>query len=142
MNKIWTEAMAVQEDDLFSEGAKKLRKLIKEKNIKPTDVVNALGVSKETLSKWVQESTPANAQHLVELAKVLSAAERWVSDAKDGKKSENFKQHPLKDELALKDATPEQLISELKSRYAALNLKAEIKVTVEPIEGGFVVKDI
>ena len=47
----------------------------------------------------------------------------------------------IKTGVALKEASADQLIRELKSRYAELNLKAEIKISVEPIEGGFVSKD-
>lgn len=140
--------MTAQDDDIFSEGAKRLRKLIKEKNIKPTDIVNALGVSKETVSKWMQDSATPNAQNLLELAKLLGVTERWVSEFKENKdvaKSNIQKNHHQvkadQEGVALKDASPDQLIAELKYRYAALNLKAEIKITVEPIDGGFVVKD-
>lgn len=132
-----------QDDDLFSEGAKRIKQLIKDKNLKPTDIVNALGVSKETVSKWVQESATPNAQSLVELAKLLSVTERWIAESKIPKKAETV--HKVAPETKtgglLKDATPDQLIAELKYRYAALNLKAEIKISVEPIEGGFVSKE-
>ena len=131
--------MTNQDDDLFSEGAKRIKQLIKDKNIKPTDIVNALGVSKETVSKWVQDSATPNAQSLIELAKLLSVTERWIAESKIPKKTESAQE--TKTDVWLKEASPDQLITELKSRYAALNLKAEIKVTVEPIEGGFVSKD-
>ena len=127
------------DDDLFSEGAKRIKQLIKDKNIKPTDIVNALGVSKDTVSKWVQGSATPNAQSLLELAKLLGVTEKWIVESKDTKKSDLARSG--KEELALKDATPDQLIQELKSRYAALNLNAEIKISVEPIEGGFVSKE-
>ena len=137
--------MTAQDDDIFSEGAKKLRKLIKEKNIKPTDIVNALGVSKETVSKWMQDSATPNAQNLLELAKLLGVTERWMSESKDVVKSNlqknSHQAHTVKEGVALKDASSDQLIAELKHRYAELNLKADIKITVEPIDGGFVVKD-
>ena len=32
-------------------------------------------------------------------------------------------------------------MGEIKDRYAALNLKAEIKISVEPIDGGFVTQN-
>lgn len=127
------------DDDLFSEGAKRIKQLIKEKNIKPTDIVNALGVSKEAVSKWVQDSATPNAQNLIELAKLLSVTERWIAETKDTKKSEIYDQS--KQGISLKEASADQLIRELKARYAELNLKAEIKVSVEPIEGGFVSKE-
>lgn len=134
--------MSNQDDDLFSEGAKRIKQLIKDKNIKPTDIVNALGVSKETVSKWVQDSATPNAQHLIELAKLLGVTERWITETKVIKKTDIVKESTEKKVgLELKDATPDQLIAELKSRYAALNLIAEIKVSVEPIVGGFVSKD-
>lgn len=125
-----------QDDDLFSEGAKRIKQLIKDKNIKPTDIVNALGVSKDTVSKWVQGSATPNAQNLMELARLLGVTERWISEIKEPRKTEAPKE--MKSGIALKEASPDQLIAELKSRYAALNLKAEIKISVEPIAGGFV----
>lgn len=128
-----------QDDDLFSEGAKRIKQLIKDKNIKPTDIVNALGVSKDTVSKWVQGSATPNAQNLMELARLLGVTERWISEIKEPRKTEAPKE--MKSGIALKEASPDQLIAELKSRYTALNLKAEIKVSVEPIAGGFVTKD-
>ena len=131
--------MSNQDDDLFSEGAKRIKQLIKDKNIKPTDIVNALGVSKETVSKWVQDSATPNAQNLIELAKLLGVTERWIAETKDNKKSEIFEQN--KQGVSLKEASADQLIRELKARYAELNLKAQIKISVEPIEGGFVSKD-
>lgn len=131
--------MSNQDDDLFSEGAKRIKQLIKDKNIKPTDIVNALGVSKETVSKWVQDSATPNAQNLIELAKLLGVTERWIAESKETKKSEIFEQN--KQGVSLKEASADQLIRELKARYAELNLKAEIKISVEPIEGGFVSKE-
>ena len=127
--------MSNQDDDLFSEGAKRIKQLIKDKNIKPTDIVNALGVSKETVSKWVQDSATPNAQNLIELAKLLGVTERWIAETKKTEAVE------IKTGVALKEASADQLIRELKSRYAELNLKAEIKISVEPIEGGFVSKE-
>ena len=127
--------MSNQDDDLFSEGAKRIKQLIKDKNIKPTDIVNALGVSKETVSKWVQDSATPNAQNLIELAKLLGVTERWIAETKKTEAVE------IKTGVALKEASADQLIRELKSRYAELNLKAEINISVEPIEGGFVSKD-
>ena len=137
--------MSHQDEDLFSEGAKRIKQLIKDKNLKPTDIVNALGVSKETVSKWVQESATPNAQSLIELAKLLSVTERWIAESKIPKKTEPESKAVVVPEdkagVLLKQASPDQLIAELKSRYAALHLKAEIKVTVEPIAGGFVSKE-
>lgn len=139
LNSVLVQNMANQDDDLFSEGAKRIKQLIKDKNIKPTDIVNALGVSKDTVSKWVQESATPNAQSLIELAKLLSVTERWITESKIPKRAEISKD--TKTDISLTEATPDQLIAELKSRYVALNLKAEIKVSVEPIAGGFVSKD-
>ena len=130
--------MSNQDDDLFSEGAKRIKQLIKDKNIKPTDIVNALGVSKETVSKWVQDSATPNAQNLIELAKLLGVTELWIAETKDNKKSESFEQN--KQGVSLKEASADQLIRELKARYAELDLKAEVEISVEPIEGGFVSK--
>lgn len=139
LNFFLVQNMANQDDDLFSEGAKRIKQLIKDKNIKPTDIVNALGVSKDTVSKCVQESATPNAQSLIELAKLLSVTERWITESKIPKRAEISKD--TKTDISLTEATPDQLIAELKSRYVALNLKAEIKVSVEPIAGGFVSKD-
>lgn len=135
--------MAFQDDDLMSESAKKLRKLIQDKNIKPAEIVNALGISRENVSKWMQESAPPNAQHLLELAKLLGVTERWMSDfkEKEPKKTANVPSKSNVNNIPLKQASAEQLIEELKARYADLNLKAEIKISVEPIQGGFVVKE-
>ena len=131
--------MSNQDDDLFSEGAKRIKQIIKDKNIKPTDIVNALGVSKETVSKWVQDSATPNAQSLIDLARLLGVTERWIAESKETKKTEPAKK--TTQGIALKDATAAELISELKARYAELNLKADIKINVEPIEGGFVSKE-
>lgn len=131
--------MTNQDDDLFSEGAKRIKQILKDKNIKPTDIVNALGVSKETVSKWVQGSATPNAQSLIDLARLLGVTERWIAESKESKKTETAKEN--KAGIALEDATADQLISELKARYAELNLKADIKISVEPIAGGFVTKE-
>lgn len=128
-----------QDDDLFGDAAKRIKQLIKEKNIKPTDIVNALGVSKDTVSKWVQDSATPNAQNLIELAKLLGLTERWIAESKEPKKAE-FSKTNHQDSIALKQATVDQLIQELKSRYAELDLNAEIKISIVPIEGGIVSK--
>ena len=44
-------------------------------------------------------------------------------------------------ELDLSQATMEQLLAEIKARYIAVNLKADIKISIEPLEGGFVTKE-
>ena len=135
--------MSSQDDDLFSEGAKRIKQILKDKNIKPTEIVNALGVSKDTVSKWIQGSATPNAQNLIELARLLGVTERWITESREAKKSDTphayEKRHS--NDLLLKEASAEQLIAEIKKRYAALNLKADVKISVAVIEGGFVTKD-
>lgn len=129
--------MSQHDDDIFIEGAKRIKQLIQDKNIKPMDIVNALEVSRGTVGKWLQGSSTPSAQSLMELAKFLGVTERWILESKDV-------QHTTVQEestVDLKKASVEQLMNELKARYAELNLKAEIKVSVEPIAGGFVVND-
>ena len=129
--------MSQHDDDIFIEGAKRIKQLIQEKNIKPMDIVNALEVSRGTVGKWLQGSSTPSAQSLMELAKFLGVTERWILESKD------VQPNTLHEEAAvnLKNASVEQLMNELKARYAELNLKAEIKVSVQPIAGGFVVSD-
>lgn len=129
--------MSQHDDDIFIEGAKRIKQLIHDKNIKPMDIVNALEVSRGTVGKWLQGSSTPSAQSLMELAKFLGVTERWILESKDV-------QHTTAQEestVDLKKASVEQLMNELKARYAELNLKAEIKVSVEPIAGGFVIKE-
>ncbi|MBI0395089.1 transcriptional regulator [Acinetobacter bereziniae] len=133
--------MVEKEDDLFIEGAKRLKQLIQDKNIKASDIVNVLETSKGTMSKWLHNSTPSSAQSLIELARLVGMNERWNMEAKQQDKTELVSKAYAESELDLSHATMEQLINEIKDRYAALNLKAEIKINVEPLEGGFVTKD-
>lgn len=133
--------MVEKEDDLFIEGAKRLKQLIQDKNIKASDIVNVLETSKGTMSKWLHNSTPSSAQSLIELARLVGMTELWNMEAKQQDKTELVSKAYAESELDLSHATMEQLINEIKDRYAALNLKAEIKINVEPLEGGFVTKD-
>lgn len=133
--------MVEKEDDLFIEGAKRLKQLIQDKNIKASDIVNVLETSKGTMSKWLHNSTPSSAQSLIELARLVGMTERWNMEAKQQDKTELVSKAYAESELDLSHAAMEQLINEIKDRYAALNLKAEIKINVEPLEGGFVTKD-
>ena len=72
----------------------------------------------------------------MELAKFLGVTERWILESKD------VQQNATEDQqVDLKKASVEQLMNELKARYAELNLNAEIKISVEPMKGGFVVND-
>lgn len=136
--------MIEKDDDLLIEGIKRLKQLIQDKNIKASDIVSVLETSKGTMSKWLQGSTPASAQSLIELARLVGMTERWNSESKpfDGKDQVDMinKAH-VASTLELSQATMEQLMSEIKERYRALNLTAEIKITVQPIEGGFVTQD-
>lgn len=125
-------------DDLLLDGVKRIRQLIKDKNLKQIDLVDALGVSKKTVTQWLQGSSIPSAQNLMELAKILGVSERWVFEGKDDAKNTAFHQDPRPAFADLSQATVEQLMAEIKARYAALNLKAEISIQVTPIEGGFV----
>lgn len=143
---LWDEnkgivAMADKDDDLLIEGAKRLKQLIQDKNIKASDVVNILETSKGTMTKWLQNSTPSSAQSLIELARLVGMTERWNSESKQQTQQDQadlVNKAYVASEVDLSQATMEQLMGEIKDRYAALNLKADIKITVEPLEGGFV----
>ncbi|MDQ9020980.1 transcriptional regulator [Acinetobacter sichuanensis] len=132
--------MAEKDDDLLIEGAKRLKQLIQDKNIKASDIVNVLETSKGTMSKWLQSSTPSSAQSLIELVRLIGMTERW-NESKQQDREELVNKAYAESELDLSQATMEQLLNEIKQRYAALNLKAEIKISVEPLEGGFVTKN-
>ena len=80
--------MSDREDDLFIEGAKKIKQLIQDKQIKPIDIVNILEISKGTMSKWFQNSTPSTAQSLIELARLVGVTERWNSESKNEEKAD------------------------------------------------------
>lgn len=146
---LWNEnngivAMAEKDDDLLIEGAKRLKQLIQDKNIKASDIVNVLETSKGTMSKWLQNSTPSSAQSLIELARLVGMTERWNSESKQQTQQEQadlVNKAYVASEVDLSQVTMEQLMSEIKNRYVALNLKADIKITVEPLEGGFVTKE-
>lgn len=133
--------MADKDDDLFIEGAKRLKQLIQDKNIKASDIVNVLETSKGTMSKWLQNSTPSSAQSLIELARLVGMTERWNMESKQENKTDLISKAYVESEHDLSHASMEQLMQEIKNRYAALNLKADIKISVEPLEGGFVTKD-
>lgn len=143
---LWDEnkgivVMADKDDDLLIEGAKRLKQLIQDKNIKASDVVNILETSKGTMTKWLQNSTPSSAQSLIELARLVGMTERWNSESKQQTQQDQadlVNKAYVASEVDLSQATMEQLMGEIKDRYAALNLKADIKITVEPLEGGFV----
>lgn len=133
--------MSDKEDDIFIEGAKRIKQLIQDQNIKPMDIVNALDASRESMSKWLQNSTPSSAQSLIELARLVGLTERWNAEGKNQAKTDLKANPNVPPELDLKQASVDQLLAEIKARYAALNLKAEIKISVTPLDGGFVVKD-
>lgn len=133
--------MVEKDDDLLIEGAKRLKQLIQDKNIKASDIVNVLETSKGTMSKWLQNSTPSSAQSLIELARLVGMTERWNSETKQQNQQDQadlVNKAYVASKVDLSQATMEQLMAEIKDRYAALNLKAEIKISVEPIDGGFV----
>lgn len=133
--------MAEKDDDLFIEGAKRLKQLIQDKNIKASDIVNVLETSKGTMTKWLQNSTPSSAQSLIELARLVGMTERWNMESKQENKADLVTKAYEESEFNLSQATMEQLMEEIRQRYRALNLKAEIKITVVPLEGGFVTKE-
>ncbi|AXY58100.1 XRE family transcriptional regulator [Acinetobacter chinensis] len=127
-------------DDEFSafvDGAKRIKQLIQEKNIKTSDIVSALEVSKDTVGRWLQGQSVPSAQSLMELAKYLGVSERWILEGKPAGAESGV---PA-DLVLLKQASVEQLMNELKLRYAELNLDAEIRVSVRPVEGGFVTRE-
>ena len=133
--------MSDKEDDIFIEGAKRIKQLIQDQNIKPMDIVNALDASRESMSKWLQNSTPSSAQSLIELARLVGLTERWSAEGKNQAKTDLKANPNVPPELDLKLASVDQLLAEIKARYAALNLKAEIKISVTPLDGGFVSKE-
>ena len=57
--------MSQQDDDRLIEGAKRIKQLIQDKNIKPIDIVNALELSRGTVGKWLQGSSTPSAQSLM-----------------------------------------------------------------------------
>ena len=133
--------MSDKEDDIFIEGAKRIKQLIQEQNIKPMDIINALDASRESMSKWLQNSTPSSAQSLIELARLVGLTERWSAEGKNQAKADLKPNPNVPPELDVTLASVDQLLAEIKARYAALNLKAEIKISVTPLDGGFVSKD-
>ena len=136
--------MAEKDDDLLIEGAKRLKQLIQDKNIKASDIVNILETSKGTMSKWLHNSTPSSAQSLIELARLVGMTERWNSESKQQTQQDQadlVNKAYVASEVDLSQVTMEHLMEEIRQRYRALNLKADIKITVEPLEGGFVTKD-
>ena len=133
--------MPDKDDDLFVEGAKRLKQLIQDKNIKASDIVNVLESSKGTMSKWLQNSAPSSAQSLIELARLVGMTERWNMEARQTNQSDLVEKAYVESELDLSHVSMEQLLAEIKDRYTALNLKADIKISVEPMEGGFVTRD-
>ncbi len=132
--------MDQKDDDRFVEGVKRIKQLIQDKNLNQMDLIDALGVSKKTVSQWLQNSTSPNTQNLIDLVKLLGVSERWNnSEAKSS--SPSPKPEAAADGVALSQATVDQLINEIKARYADLNLKADIKIHVDVVEGSFVSKD-
>ena len=132
--------MDQKDDDRFVEGVKRIKQLIQDKNLNQMDLIDALGVSKKTVSQWLQNSTSPNTQNLIDLVKLLGVTERW-NNSESKSNSPNSKPDAAAQGVALSQATVDQLINEIKARYADLNLKADIKIHVEVIEGSFVSKD-
>lgn len=130
--------MDQKDDDRFVEGVKRIKQLIQDKNLNQIDLIDALGVSKKTVSQWLQNSTSPNTQNLIDLVKLLGVTERWNSEAKS---NPTPKPEAAPQGMALSQASVDQLINEIKARYADLNLKADIKIHVEVIEGSFLSKD-
>lgn len=145
--------MEQKDDDLIVDGVKRIKQLILDKNLKTIDLVDALEISKKNVTQWLQSSTTPNTQNLMELARLLSVAERWISEdksvnktnvdkaAKKAAKHAESLRAKSSPELALSQATMAQLLSEIKARYADLNLDADINIRVEPMSGGFVSKE-
>lgn len=92
----------------------------------------------------MQNSTPSSAQSLIELARLVGMTERWNAESKQQQKQDNadlVNKAYIASEIDLSQLTMEQLMDEIKQRYRALNLKAEIKISIQPLEGGFVTQD-
>lgn len=132
--------MDQKDEDRFVEGVKRIKQLIQDKNLNQMDLIDALGVSKKTVTQWLQNSTSPNTQNLIDLVKLLGVTERW-NNSESKSNSLNSKPDAAAQGVALSQATVDQLINEIKARYADLNLKADIKIHVEVIEGSFVSKD-
>lgn len=133
--------MSDKDDDLFIEGAKKLKQLIQDKNIKASDLVSVLESSKGTMSKWLQNTTPSSAQSLIELVKLIGMTERRTDDLKPEQQADLVAKAYVESEPDLSHFSMEQLMAEIKKRYKALNLNADIKISVQPVEGGFVTRE-
>ena len=101
--------MSGKDDDLLMEGAKRLRQLIQDKNVKANESEQSSDLLRGTTAKLVQNTVTTKTQN--------------------------------SGELDLSQATMEQLLAEIKARYIAVNLKADIKISIEPLEGGFVTKE-
>lgn len=127
-----------KQDDSLLDAAKRIKQLIQDKKLKQMDLVNALGVSTKTVTQWLQGSSIPTAQNLIELAKLLGVSERWVFEGKEDSKTSTFHQDRRASSADLSQATVEQLMAEIKARYAALNLDAEISIQISPMKGGFV----
>lgn len=101
--------MSGKDDDLLMEGAKRLRQLIQDKNVKANESEQSSDLLRGTTAKLVQNTVTTKTQN--------------------------------SGEVDLSQATMEQLLAEIKARYIAVNLKADIKISIEPLEGGFVTKE-
>ncbi len=101
--------MSGKDDDLLMEGAKRLRQLIQDKNVKANESEQSSDLLRGTAAKLAQNTVTTKTQN--------------------------------SGELDLSQATMEQLLAEIKARYIAVNLKADIKISIEPLEGGFVTKE-
>lgn len=101
--------MSGKDDDLLMEGAKRLRQLIQDKNVKANESEQSSDLLRGTTAKLAQNTVTTKTQN--------------------------------SGEVDLSQATMEQLLAEIKARYIAVNLKADIKISIEPLEGGFVTKE-
>ncbi|AOA57127.1 helix-turn-helix domain-containing protein [Acinetobacter larvae] len=144
--------MDKQDEDLIVDGIKRIKQLIQDKNLKQLDLSGALDVSKKTVAQWLQESNSQSAQHLVELARLIGRSEQVGTTTKknDAATPHSAVQASDLDHTAVTDLKTnvdltvvpvEQLLAEIKQRYHALNLKADIQIHVSPLEGGFVSQD-
>ena len=102
--------MSGKDDDLLMEGAKRLRQLIQDKNVKANESEQSSDLLRGTTAKLAQNTVTTKTQN--------------------------------SGELDLSQATMEQLLAEIKARYIAVNLKADIKISIEPLEGGFLTSDL
>lgn len=61
----------------------RIRQRMADLNIKSVDIVRKVGVSKSTVSMWINGTSKPNGQNLLNLAKLLEASPAWIVSGKD-----------------------------------------------------------